>query len=914
MKKQLLTFLLSICLLGSAFGQLIEGKGKLMGTIKMNKINGREISKRSASNPKQCGTDTSYFPNLSSTGYGSLNIGNGQSFGQFFAAPQEITVTGFRFYAYLLYDTNTRVTSTTVNARIYEAGGDSLPTGSALASVSIKIDTLSGNLTLNRLVRDVEFKSPVVTSKNYILVVESDSTLASRPAIVTNSWANGDGEGRNIACASIAGKWYRSLVLNVGGVQFDCHVQYYPFVSYKFGTDFNTKSECFINLDTIRLNNLYKNNVSGSVFYNQYMYYDYAGFDELCHTWIYDKTNIDQYKINGKFKPSTKKNYEVSLQSRVVTFSGAAICEDTTTTIIRYKPAAPSLVRTPNGCIGDSLKVEVKSLTDISNAWYNSTLDPNPFLTSNSYTIKNLQKSDTFVLKAINGACQSNFFQVIATANEYPTTLTTKNDSICSGANANLSGSTNYGSLDWYTASTGGTKVHTGNVYQTNALSADTAFYVEANNNGCKYKSGRMRVLALVNSSFAPKLPTGYTDTTIICYEGKGINVPLRAKPDAGTSLRWFDVSQGGTELSTDTVWDALVLDRGVYTYFVESWNGNCGSGRVAVNIIANQYPPTFARVSEDICAGDSADVVVSTLWGDVLWYSDKSASNHSKTGKFHKVGGLTNPTSYVYYKTREGNCIRPNFDSVMVVVNTAPKPTSVVNNAVCLKTNGEMTVNIAAGTVNWYEDDNTPNVFKTGKTISLGPIFSDRTFYYTTENKGCVSPRTPLTVKALHRPSAGFTYTLDYPLTINVTPVSTKDMTVKWIWGDGNTSNGITSVKHQYSAKGNYTISMIASSTISSCNDTADIPVIVDHLNLKGLTKIQMNVYPNPVKSSASISLNNFNNGQIEWYDLSGRSIAKSNVIEGTSHVPSKLSPGLYSISATSKGQIYQALIQITE
>lgn len=914
MKKQLLTCFLSLFLWSSAFGQLIEGKGKLVGSIKMDKINGREISKRSASNPKQCGTDTSLFPNLSSTGYGSLIIGNGQSFGQFFSAPQEIKVTGFRFYAYFLYDTATKVTSTYVNAKIYEAGGDSLPTGSALASVSLKIDTISGNLSLNRLVRQVEFTNPVVTTKNYILVVECDSALRSRPAIVTNSWGNGDGEGRNIACASIAGKWYRSLVLNVGGVPFDCHVQYYPFVSYKFGTDFKTNSECFINLDTIRLNNSFKNNVSGSVFYNQYMYYDYAGFDELCHTWVYDKNNIDQYKVNGKFKPATKKNYEVSLQSRVVTFSGTAICEDTTTKIVHYKPANPSLVRAANGCIGDSLRIDVKQLTGISNNWYKSNLDPNPFLTANSYTINNLQKSDTFVLKATNGTCQSNFFQFIAIASQYPTTLNTKNDSICSGANANLTGSTNYGSLDWYTAPTGGTKVYTGNVYQTNNLNADTAFYLEANNNGCKFKSGRIRVLALVNSSFAPKLPTGYTDSTVVCYNGTGVNVPLRAKPDAGTTLRWFDVSQGGTELTTDTLWDALVLARGNYTYFVESWDGSCGSGRIAVNIIANQFPATFTRVSDEICAGDSADVIVSTLWGDVLWYSDKSASSHYEMGEFHRVGGLMNTSSYVYYKTQEGNCIRPNFDSVMVTVNSAPKPSSVNNNAVCLKTNGEMTVNITAGTVNWYEDENTPAILKSGKTIDLGPVFSDRTLYYTTENKGCKSKRTPLTVKALHRPAAGFTYILNYPLTLDVTPIFTKDMNIQWKWGDGNTSNGSTNIKHQYAAKGNYTVSMIASSTISSCKDTAEIPVIIDHLNVKNLTKIQMNAYPNPVKAGTGITISNFDNGKVQWYDLSGRFIGSTIVVNGSGIVPVNLTVGLYSVSTESNGQAFQTLIQITE
>jgi hypothetical protein len=282
--------------------------------------------------------------------------------------------------------------------------------------------------------------------------------------------------------------------------------------------------------------------------------------------------------------------------------------------------------------------------------------------------------------------------------------------------------------------------------------------------------------------------------------------------------------------------------------------------------------------------------------------------------GKFHRVGGLTNASSYVYYKTREGNCVRPNFDSVMVTVNSAPKPSSVNNNAVCLKTKGEMTVNVSSGTVNWYEDENTPAILKSGKTIDLGLLFSDRTLYYTTENKGCKSARTPLTVKALHRPAAGFTYILNYPLTLEVTPIFTKDMNIQWKWGDGNTSNGLTNVKHQYASKGNYIVSMIATSTISSCKDTAEVPVIIDHLNVKNLTKIQMNAYPNPVKTGTAISFSNFANGNVKWFDLSGRLIGSTLVVNGSAIVPANLINGLYSVSAESNGQAFQTLIQITE
>ena len=231
MKKRILTLWILGMLFQAGFSQLTKGPGIITGKIKMNKPS-QSVASRSATNPTQCGSDTSLFPDLSSTGYSSLLIGNGQFFGQFYAAPQDITVSGFRFYSYLPYDTLLKRKKVTVACKLYEAGGDSLPTGSALAVAYTTIDTIVGNITLARIVKNVAFSKPVTVSKNYILVVEYDSST-TRPAVVTNSWNNGDGEGRNLSCASISGKWYRGLTLNVSGVPFDCHIQLYPFVSYK---------------------------------------------------------------------------------------------------------------------------------------------------------------------------------------------------------------------------------------------------------------------------------------------------------------------------------------------------------------------------------------------------------------------------------------------------------------------------------------------------------------------------------------------------------------------------------------------------------------------------------------------------------------------------------------------------------
>ena len=58
------------------------------------------IKSRSAAKPTKCGGDTSMFPSYGSTAYNSVTVKKGSSLGQFFDAPQVMTVSGFRFFGF----------------------------------------------------------------------------------------------------------------------------------------------------------------------------------------------------------------------------------------------------------------------------------------------------------------------------------------------------------------------------------------------------------------------------------------------------------------------------------------------------------------------------------------------------------------------------------------------------------------------------------------------------------------------------------------------------------------------------------------------------------------------------------------------------------------------------------------------
>jgi hypothetical protein len=389
----------------------------------------------------------------------------------------------------------------------------------------------------------------------------------------------------------------------------------------------------------------------------------------------------------------------------------------------------------------------------------------------------------------------------------------------------------------------------------------------------------------------------------------------LTASNNSTATIRWFDVPNGGSPLATGSQYTATISKRGSQTYYVESYDGNCGSGRISIIVNANQAPATFAKIGDEICIGDSADIAASTQWGGVNWYTSKSGSIFS-TSKFVNVKNLQNSNSYVFFKTIDGKCENASFDSVLVTVNIPPMPSTISAPDVCNKSLGLISAPITYGNIYWYEDETTNNSFSTSSNLNLGILFSDKTVYYQTDYKGCTSDRKSVTVKTKFRPTAGFQWTLDYPRKVTCTPaVTNPNSSIEWVWGDGNTSSGATGT-HQYTSDGTYDVQMIVTSNTSGCKDTAIIQVIADHLNNQTINIENVTVFPNPVDAKSNITINGIQQlpSNITWFDLTGRAVGFSELRNNQYLVPSSLKTGLYLIKSNSNKSNFSARIQVTE
>jgi hypothetical protein len=213
------------------------------------------------------------------------------------------------------------------------------------------------------------------------------------------------------------------------------------------------------------------------------------------------------------------------------------------------------------------------------------------------------------------------------------------------------------------------------------------------------------------------------------------------------------------------------------------------------------------------------------------------------------------------------------------------------------------MSVIIPVGKVNWFEDTTTTDILFTGSTYDLGLMLSSRTLYYETENKGCKSERTPITLVVKPRPAAGFTWNLLWQHKLNCVPINTAGLSFEWHWGDGTKKTGLPGV-HQYAGPGNYTVRLVVTNNANGCKDTADIPVLVDHTNVKNIAKQHFNAYPNPVGSGEILDLQGLMDARLVWVDPAGRTVAESKVVDGKTTVPAGMSQGLYYLTVKSREQ----------
>ena len=228
-----------------------------------------------------CDVDTVMWPYAKSSNFEFITIGTGTGSletSQYFDAPQDITVSGFVFYAF-----TATVASSTVTAELYLAGSDSFPTGAALASVVVNVDSAVGDGSLINVERSANFSSPVTVSAAYVLVVR---TSADPVIIVTSSYSANDGGGEYLSSVKLSsGGWVRGDNLIVGsapGKPFNADFIYTPIVTWSIMADFSVSPACLKGLGDVAT---FTNNSSPIIHNRMYSFFAAYGYGDLAYDW-----------------------------------------------------------------------------------------------------------------------------------------------------------------------------------------------------------------------------------------------------------------------------------------------------------------------------------------------------------------------------------------------------------------------------------------------------------------------------------------------------------------------------------------------------------------------------------------------------------------------------------------------------
>jgi len=842
--------ILILATVSNVFSQLTKDNVKIIDDLP--RASSSTLNKKSSTNPQACNRDTVEYPRFKASRLFSVAMRKNYSLAQFYSAPQDITVHGFSFYAYAI-GTPPVSNKVRVICNLYKAGSDSLPTGTPLRSDTLLVDSTFGGGTLSVIKKSCNFKNPITLNYPYILAVESDSTAVS-VGVVSNDYNNKDGDRMNFLCATVSGRWYRGLSLNISGVTFDADMLLHPHVSYKFGNNF-TFNDCFDFKDSARFVNGYKSTVCGSIFYNLYNFYPY---DWFCNQWNYGEMPWDTYIVKGVNKYNGKGNYKVRLITRVyqwhLTNGSNTVCSDTTEKILYFKPRDPSALTSTNICTGDSANIIVTSDTGTVVQWFKNLSSSKPVHVGELYKLGVPKFNDTFYVKAYNkyqSTCQSNFSTIIIYVNDYPKNPTIRNDSVCQNARANLGAKSSLGYTEWF-MDTAKLPFFFGNLLQTTPLTQDVTYFVRTNNSGC-FSPSFKSVSAFVDNSFAPEDPITSMDT-VICLRPAG-NATLKAYNLSNDTIKWYTDASGGSSIATGNSYTYKASSKEIKTIYVEARKSTCASSRLGINVKVSDYPSVSLVFNDEKCKGDTGKVaVVLSGTGNVKWY--QTLTGGLPFDKGFAIQYYTLKSKNLFVEVNEDGCVNPARSLVTIKINAYDSITKIDAPLVCGNAKSTLKITPTTNSVKWYEDEFATKLVSSSATFVTPKLLVSTNYYFTVEKNGCKSPITPVLVEVIPLPVAGYTYDFITGHKIRLTAQSTSGVKYLWKMGDGKTY-ATKLITHSYAKYGTYNVKLIVTSLASGCIDSASQDILFDFSGLRPITEQHsINVFPNPSNGQFTVNL----------------------------------------------------------
>ena len=262
---------------------------------------------------------------------------------QYYECPQEMTISGARFYGWKP-DTAGGVTMS-VTVEIVRATNDSVPSTTVLASGTANLtipDSLDGPLSAYAV--DVTW-TPVDVDEDYAVVVRTDPT--NPPFTILHNHIDGtnsDGNEEWLAGVKQGLSYIKSYDYLYNGTDpFDADFFFEPFVQYNINASFINDPECLFDElgETVEFFNEGAPIVDSRM-YNRYAYYNLGDRQR----WVFGDGVIADLANPIHFYP-TNGPYVATMTAKMITWTNA-FCQSSVTQIIKEKPLQDFSVITNN--------------------------------------------------------------------------------------------------------------------------------------------------------------------------------------------------------------------------------------------------------------------------------------------------------------------------------------------------------------------------------------------------------------------------------------------------------------------------------------------------------------------------------------------------------------------------------------
>jgi gliding motility-associated-like protein len=294
-----------------------------------------------------------------------------------------------------------------------------------------------------------------------------------------------------------------------------------------------------------------------------------------------------------------------------------------------------------NICSGSSAVLTVATPQNADIKWYTTASGGTPVFTGSSYTTPPVTANTTYYVEASHYGCANpNRTMINIVPNTIPDnpTLNTNAISICQGDSAKLWATAPAGRLfKWYTVSSGGTPVYTGDTLRTGALNATTTYYVEALNNGCA-SNGRTSVVVTVNTA-----PANVAVTPASATIGAGQTASFTASSSStNTTFNWYSQPTAGTPVFTGPAFVTPALTVST-TYYLEAVGASTCSITTRLVVPVTIVTGSGTPVPCDVATAQTSSVNGICIGCSVTAPSLAVDNDATTASELHVIAGLAN-------------------------------------------------------------------------------------------------------------------------------------------------------------------------------------------------------------------------------------------------------------------------------